>query len=98
MTLLLKGLRTLVANPEGMLYINSTGNPGMATAGSGDILTGIVAGFMAQGLKSHHAAAAAAYLHGMAGDIAKMDMGENSLMAGDILTHLPLAMRKVLGY
>lgn len=97
-TLLLKGLRTLVANPEGMLYINSTGNPGMATAGSGDILTGIVAGFMAQGLKSHHAAAAAAYLHGMAGDIAKMDMGENSLMAGDILTHLPLAMRKVLGY
>ncbi|MCL0049687.1 NAD(P)H-hydrate dehydratase [Peptococcaceae bacterium] len=97
-TLLLKGARTLIASPDGMLYINSTGNPGMATAGSGDVLAGIITGFVAQGLSMHHAAAAGAYLHGMAGDKGSAELGQNALMAGDVLNYLPVCMKEVLGY
>ncbi|MEG6615046.1 NAD(P)H-hydrate dehydratase [Peptococcaceae bacterium 1198_IL3148] len=94
-TVLLKGPRTLVAEPKGTVYINPTGNQGMATAGSGDVLTGIIAGLMAQGLDVTKAAATAAYLHGMAGDQGAEHLGSHSLMAGDILGYLPQCFQKV---
>ena len=92
---LLKGARTIVAAPDGQAYLNLTGNPGMATGGSGDVLTGLVAGLLAQGLAPARAAAAAAYLHGLAGDIAARARGMMGLVAGDILDALPLAAREL---
>lgn len=91
----LKGARTVVASPDGYLGINTTGNPGMATGGSGDVLTGVVAALIAQGLDPFRAAAAAAYLHGRAGDLAAGERGEMGLMAGDILRFLPVACREI---
>lgn len=88
-TVLLKGSRTLIAEPDGTLYINPTGNNGLATAGSGDVLTGIIAGLLAQGIDLSKAAAAGAYLHGWAGDLASAKLGQRSLVAGDILDYLP---------
>lgn len=88
-TILLKGARTLVAEADGTLYINPTGNNGMATAGSGDVLTGLIAGLIAQGLDVGKAAAAGAYLHGKAGDLGSAQVGCRSLLAGDILQYLP---------
>jgi ADP-dependent NAD(P)H-hydrate dehydratase / NAD(P)H-hydrate epimerase len=92
--LVLKGYRTLVAEPQGRLWINTTGNPGMATGGTGDILTGMIAATLAQD-KDHPAEAviAAVYLHGLAGDIARDEMGEMSLTATDLLMALPHAIR-----
>ncbi|WP_066638240.1 NAD(P)H-hydrate dehydratase [Desulfolucanica intricata] len=90
-TVLLKGSRTLVSNGE-QLYINSTGNPGMATGGSGDVLTGIIAALVAQGLDPVKAAAAGAYIHGLAGDLAMWDKGVMGLIAGDLITYLPEAL------
>ncbi|AQS60136.1 bifunctional ADP-dependent NAD(P)H-hydrate dehydratase/NAD(P)H-hydrate epimerase [Desulforamulus ferrireducens] len=92
---LLKGARTLIAVPGGELYINPTGNPGMASGGSGDVLTGVLAGLMAQGLAPGRAAAAAAFLHGLAGDLAAEKLGELSMLAGDILSYLPEAIKNV---
>lgn len=89
--LLLKGVPTIVATPKGHAFINTTGNAGMATAGSGDVLTGIVAGLLAQGLGPAEAASAAACLHGMAGDIAANTKGTHGLMATDITEALPAA-------
>ncbi len=91
--IVLKGARTVVAWPDGQVYINPTGNPGMATAGSGDVLTGIIAGLMAQGLSPGVAAAAGAYIHGAAGDGALLQKGQYSLLAGELLDYLPLAFR-----
>ena len=71
-----------------------TGNPGMATAGSGDVLTGIIGSFLAQGAPCFEAAKLAVYLHGLAGDLAAKDKGEISLIASDILKNLPLAIKK----
>lgn len=85
----LKGAKTLVATPEGHLYVNSTGNPGMATGGSGDVLAGMIGAFMAQGIKGEHAAAIAVYVHGRAGDLAAGDKSQISLTAGDIIDYLP---------
>ena len=93
--LLLKGARTVIALPDGQVYINPTGNPGMATAGSGDVLTGIIAGLIGQGLEPGVAAALGAYLHGAAGDLAAEQRGQYSLMAGDLLEFLPLALRSL---
>jgi ADP-dependent NAD(P)H-hydrate dehydratase / NAD(P)H-hydrate epimerase len=94
--LALKGDRTVVANPDGEAWINPTGNPGMATGGTGDILTGIVAGLLAQNLeRSFEAALAAVYLHGLAGDIARDQFGEHSLVATDLVTALADAFRQV---
>jgi NAD(P)H-hydrate epimerase len=87
----LKGARSLVAAPGGPTYINPTGNSGMATGGSGDVLTGMVAGLLAQGLAPDWAAAAAVFLHGRAGDLAAAERGYASLVAGDILDKLPAA-------
>ncbi len=92
----LKGDRTLVAKPDGELWVNTTGNPGMATGGTGDILTGIVAGLLAQN-PSHafEAVTAAVHLHGLAGDVACENVGEHSLVATDLITFLPEAFRRV---
>jgi NAD(P)H-hydrate epimerase len=88
---ILKGYRTLVATPEGAVYINPTGNPGMATGGSGDVLTGMVAGWLAQGLGVTAACLLAVYLHGAAGDLAAAELGEAAVTAGDIIAHLGAA-------
>jgi NAD(P)H-hydrate epimerase len=84
----LKGHRTLVATPEGQVFINPTGNPGMATGGSGDVLTGMIAAWFGQLLDADAAARLAVYLHGLAGDLAEADEGEHALTATDILGHL----------
>jgi hydroxyethylthiazole kinase-like uncharacterized protein yjeF len=92
----LKGHRTLIAHPDGTVWVNTTGNPGMATGGTGDILTGMVAGFMAQNPRQvFDAVIAAVYLHGLAGDVACESMGEQSLVATDLLQALPEAFRRV---
>ncbi|MHB8894030.1 MAG: NAD(P)H-hydrate dehydratase [Candidatus Geothermincolia bacterium] len=91
----LKGAATVVACPDGEIHINPTGNAGMATAGTGDVLTGCVAAFMAQGLDGLEAAVAAAYFHGHAGDLAAQMEGMAGLTAGDVIRHLPLALRRL---
>ena len=92
----LKGHRTLIAQPDGTVWVNTTGNPGMATGGTGDILTGMVAGLIAQN-PQHIAEAviAAVHLHGLAGDVARESMGEHSLVATDLVRALPEAFRRV---
>jgi NAD(P)H-hydrate epimerase len=88
-TTLLKGHRTLVASPGvEATYVNETGNPGMATAGSGDVLTGVVVGLLAQGLGPHDAACLGAYVHGLAGDAAARRVGWAALIASDLLDGL----------
>ncbi len=96
-TLILKGNNTLVASKEEGIYVNRTGNPGMATAGSGDVLSGIIAAFLAQGLDIYQAAKAAVYIHGLAGDLAAKDKTEISLIASDIIDYLPAAFKKARG-
>lgn len=89
----LKGARTVIARPDGLLAISPTGNPGMATAGTGDVLTGMVAGLLAQGLPAWEAACSATYLHGLAGDLAANKLGEAGMLAGDLLAHIPDAIQ-----
>jgi len=91
----LKGYRTLVATPGGEVHVNPTGNPGMATGGTGDVLTGLIAGLLAQGLGALDAARLGVYLHGLAGDLAAARTGEAALAAGDLLTYLPAAFLEV---
>lgn len=96
-TVVLKGSRTVVAQPDGHVFVNPAGNAGMATAGTGDVLTGIIAGLLAQGAAVGAAAAAGVFLHGLAGDTAAEKLGMHSMLASDLLMHLPQAFRKVLG-
>lgn len=91
-TLILKGHHTIVTAEDGTQYINNTGNPGLATGGSGDVLAGMVAALAARGLKGDIAAAVAVYLHGKSGDIAAKVLGEDSLIATDIIKFLPQAI------
>jgi ADP-dependent NAD(P)H-hydrate dehydratase / NAD(P)H-hydrate epimerase len=97
-TVVLKGHQTVIAAPDGRTWINSTGNPGMAKAGSGDVLTGMVAGVLAQQEKADwsNAACLAVYLHGLAGDLAAKESGEISLMATDIIRAIPKAYAKLI--
>ena len=97
-TVVLKGHQTVIAAPEGRTWINSTGNPGMAKAGSGDVLTGMLAGILAQHGSADWSKAAclAVYLHGLAGDLAVQESGEISLMATDIIQALPSAFAKLI--
>ncbi len=91
---LLKGTRTAVASPGGEVRINPTGSAVLATAGSGDVLTGVIGGLLARGLDAFDAASAGAYLHGLAGQLAGRDLGEGTL-AGDVVGRLPEALARV---
>lgn len=95
--LVLKGARTMIARPDGTVAICPTGNPGMATAGTGDVLTGMVVGLLAQGLSPWDAACAAVYLHGRAGDLAAASLGEAGMIAGDVIDHIPQALQSLYG-
>lgn len=94
--LVLKGHNTVTATADGRLFINPTGNPAMASAGMGDALTGLIAGLIAQGIDSAMAAAAGAYLHGLAGDRAAEDVGDRGVVASDVIKRIPLAMRMTI--
>jgi ADP-dependent NAD(P)H-hydrate dehydratase / NAD(P)H-hydrate epimerase len=96
-TLLLKGGPSIIASKNGNIYINQTGNPGMATAGSGDVLTGAIAGLWAQGLTDEAAAYCGAYLHGAAGDQAMKKYGERAMTAGDIQEELLKVIKGTIG-
>jgi len=91
---LAKGARTLIAAPTGRLKVIPTGGPGLATGGSGDVLTGVVGALLAQGLTAVEAAAAGAYLHGLAGDLAGEDYS-SAVPAGALATYLPRAEQQV---
>ncbi len=91
---LVKGSRTVIAEPDGRVRINPTGSPVLATAGSGDVLTGMIGGFLARGLRAADAAAAGAYLHGLAGVLAGRTTGEGTV-AGDIVRHVPGALARL---
>jgi len=93
--IVLKGHYTLVATPEGKGYFNSTGNAGMATAGSGDVLTGILTGLLAQKYSSLHACVLGVYLHGLSGDIAAQKLSKEAMIAGDIIDHLGDAFMQI---
>jgi hydroxyethylthiazole kinase-like uncharacterized protein yjeF len=93
-TIVLKGHNSLVADYKGEVYVNRTGNPGMATAGSGDVLSGMIAAFLGQGLGNFEAAKYAVYLHGLAGDLAAKKKTEISLIASDIIDKIPEAIKK----
>ena len=95
LNVVLKGAYSAVCSSRGYLYFNPTGNPGMATAGSGDVLTGIVAALLAQGMAPFDALRAGVYLHGQAGDEAAINVGEISLMASDLIEYLPAAFKKL---
>jgi len=90
----LKGHGTVVASFDGALYVNDTGNPGMASGGFGDVLTGMIAGLLGQKLSLFDAAQLGVYLHGLAGDLASNERGKVGLLASDLLDKIPLAIRQ----
>ena len=91
--LVLKGYRSLTASPDGRVCINPTGNPGMATGGSGDVLGGMIASQIAQEKDIRGAVVSAVYIHGLSGDLGAEDLGERGLIAGDIIRFLPRALK-----
>ncbi len=91
--MVVKGANTIVANGEGEIYINYTGNPGMATAGSGDLLTGIISSFIGQGIDPYESTILGVYCHGLAGDLAKWDKGEYGMISRDILENIPYSIK-----
>jgi len=95
--LVLKGAGTVVADRE-KVYVNSTGNPGMATAGAGDVLTGVIAALLGRGFGAFEAAQLGVYVHGLAGDLAKKEKGETGMIASDVLERLPDAFKSVAGH
>ncbi|MBI3586633.1 MAG: NAD(P)H-hydrate dehydratase, partial [Ignavibacteriales bacterium] len=94
-TIVLKGAPTATASADGHVYLNSTGNPGMATVGSGDVLTGLIAALWAQGMEQTAAAYSGVFLHGLAGDLASTEYGERSLVAHDLIDFLSQAFKDV---
>ena len=93
--IILKGAHTCITTPDGISYFNTTGNPGMAKGGTGDILTGVITGLLAQGYSSLHASLIGVFVHGIAGDLAAKQMGEIGMIAGDICKLLPEAYKKL---
>ncbi|MEW5806713.1 MAG: NAD(P)H-hydrate dehydratase [Acidobacteriota bacterium] len=91
----LKGYKTLISDPGGNIFVNPTGNPGLGTAGAGDVLTGMIAGFLVQSIGILNALILAVYLHGMAADLAAADLGEIPLMAGDVIDYIPDALMEL---
>lgn len=94
--LVLKGSPTIIASPDGKIYLNGTGNPGMASAGTGDVLTGIISGLLAQGKEALSACILGVYLHGLAGDLAAVEKGQHALIATDVIDHVPTAFTSLL--
>ncbi|MCX5723737.1 MAG: NAD(P)H-hydrate dehydratase [Nitrospirae bacterium] len=92
--LVLKGARTVIARPDGLVAICPTGNPGMATAGTGDVLTGMIVGLLAQGVSAWEAACAATYFHGSAGDLAAQQLGQAGMLASDLIAQIPYALQQ----
>jgi NAD(P)H-hydrate epimerase len=90
----LKGARTVIARPDGLVAICPTGNPGMATAGTGDVLTGMIVGLLAQRVPAWEAACAATYVHGLAGDLASRHLGQPGMLAGDLIAQIPYALQQ----
>ena len=90
-TLVLKGAPTVIASPQGVVHINSTGNPGMASAGMGDVLAGMIGALWAGSPDEFGSASAGVFLHGHAGDLVARRLGYRSLMAGDVLSEIPKA-------
>ena len=88
LVIVLKGANTSVAMPNGAIFFNSTGNPGMATAGSGDVLTGMILSLLAQHYRPEEAAVLGVYLHGLAGDIAAEEIGQEAVIASDIIENI----------
>jgi len=93
--LVLKGARTIISDPHGDIFINPTGNPGMATAGTGDVLTGMISGLIAQGMEPLTAAKTGVYLHGLTGDISAEEFGEMGMIAGDMIERIPKAIKSL---
>lgn len=93
--IVLKGAHSCITTPESESYFNSSGNHGMATAGSGDVLTGIITSLLAQGYDSKAASILGVYIHGLAGDLAAEQLGPNGMIASDIINKLPLALKKI---
>ena len=91
----IKGAYSKIVLPNGQIFVNPTGNPGMATAGSGDVLTGMILSLLAQGYSPADAALLGVYLHGLAGDLAASNLGMESVLASDIVNHIPSAFKKV---
>jgi NAD(P)H-hydrate epimerase len=91
----LKGAHTAICGPDGNCYFNSTGNPGMATGGSGDVLTGLILGLLAQKYPPLDACLVGVYIHGLAGDLAAKKLGMESLIAGDLVTHIGKAFKSL---
>ena len=96
-TVLLKGAHSIIASPDGRARINPFVNPGLATAGTGDVLAGLIAGFLAQGLSTFHAAAAGAYVHGAAAEQVSAEIGDTGMAASDLLPAIPRAIRSLRG-
>lgn len=94
--IVLKGHFTATVRPTGKVYFNPTGNPGMATAGSGDVLTGVIAAFLAQGYQPEHASTIGVYVHGLAGNIAAQELGEFGMTASDIAANVGKAIRAIM--
>ena len=94
-TVVLKGAGTVIAAPGGEVFVNTTGNAGMATAGTGDVLTGVIGSLLAQGFGPTWSACLGVYLHGLAGDLAAAEKGEAGLIAGDVIEKLPEAIKKM---
>jgi len=94
---ILKGAHTVITTPEGECYYNSTGNPGMATAGSGDVLTGMITSLLAQGYSPLDACILGVYLHGLSGDLACEETGQEALIAGDIIKYIGKAFQTLYG-
>ena len=92
---ILKGRYTAICMADGHVVFNPTGNAGMATAGSGDVLTGIITALLARGYQPKDACIVGVYLHGLAGDLAAADLGEESLLASDIICYLPRAFKRL---
>ena len=95
-TIVLKGKYTKTVRPDGKVYINSTGNPGLATAGTGDVLTGVIAAFIAQGYSPDRSVAMGVYVHGLAGDIAVKEQGSHGLIAPDVANAVGKAIQSII--